>query len=273
MTFSSFQASRGCQPLAPKTTPTVHIATDDLDLAATRLGYTIPEPACPEEDFIDFRARDYRRYLETFATWTAGLDPEELSYLEVVGADQPDKDGQQLNGQRSDVSDHEWIPEPDDTQELTRPEADVLVRVLLLVAASDKPGLIAEVILSLLGQWGFDESGPAMAKRHGISKQRFSTTRLQVLDTFGLRAAAGSDQNVERRAKRRKAPDWLQPHKLCNRLRRWINRTLAGYAPEQLPLDVARQLETDLEELHKIATEIRQQAERFREQVELEDAE
>lgn len=93
-----------------------------------------------------------------------------------------------------------FLAEPEQPEQASKLETDLLGRVLLELAGQKKPEIMIDAILSQLGLYSLDGlTCEDLGRKHGVSKQRFSIIRTAVTDQFGLPPAPGGRTDEQRK--------------------------------------------------------------------------
>lgn len=167
-------------------------------------------------------------YLTTYAQWKADMSPQQLDTLKRLGVLEPDNDPQQINGKNRSVEDMsflsiEEIEIKNETEGETR--ADVIAAVVSRIRASGSPLLYIDALLSALRVHKIENmTCEELARRHGVTKQRFQTLRSQIIDAFNLpQAPGGMDEHAREKQSKRVLPakPWVLYTAALDSWRRW----------------------------------------------------
>ena len=222
---------------------------EDTEQAEPESFLDLSEPPDPRSHVVA-RMQETADYLDAYPGFVESLPPRERAFAISNGLDKPDPDFQQINTQRNPhVAAEELTTDDVDVHQMSREEADVVFRILGDLLASKATKLHIACFLSILGHWDHDGTTEELARRYGVSKQRFSLVRSQIADSYGIRHAFASTQNARTRAEKRTITirEWARFISPVRSIVIWINRRREDHPilddwPEQVRRDLLLRL-------------------------------
>ena len=152
---------------------------------------------------LSHRDAQQEEYECIYRDWLDSMSESERKDMERRGLLEPESNIRQINGKSRSVEDMTFLEEPEKPNPAFREATDFVVRVLLEISESKNMALVVDAFLSALGLYSLEGATCAdLGKKHGVSKQRFSIVRREIIDRFGLPPAPGG-RTKQNRAKKR----------------------------------------------------------------------
>ena len=222
---------------------------EDTEQAEPESFLDLSEPPDPRSHVVA-RMQETADYLDAYPGFVESLPPRERAFAISNGLDKPDPDFYQVHTNRESDEILDFQSTDDIGEHVTsQKEADIVFRILGDLFTSKATKLHIACFLSMLGHWEHDDTVEAMAKRFGISKQRFSLVRSQIADSYGMRHAVASTENAQTRARSRfvSMKEWLRVIAPLRTVTIWINRRRADHPrvtswPKQIRRDLRLRL-------------------------------